>query len=108
MRTYFAVLVLLTLATFVSAADLERRLYVAAPGIRDDLQWGGAGILIFDIDHDHRFVKRIPVPGHSDQEKPENVKGVCASAKTQRLYFTTLKKLWCIDLKTEQKLWEKS
>ena len=40
-------------------------------------------------------------------EGPDNVKGVCASAATGRLYFTTPKKLYCLDLLTEKTLWEK-
>ncbi len=90
-----------------SAKDSKRLLYVAAPGIRDDLQYGGAGILVFDIDHDHRFVRRIETPA-SRIAKPENVKGICASAVTGRLYLSTLTKLYCIDLKTDKPIWEKS
>ncbi len=36
----------------------QRLLYVAAPGIRDYLQYGGHGVLVFDIDHGHKFVRR--------------------------------------------------
>src|SRR5262245_36283570 len=65
----------------------ERRLlYVAAPGIRNYLEFGGAGILVFDIDKEHTFVKRIETPA-SKAEKPENIKGVCACAATRKLYF---------------------
>ena len=81
-------------------------LYVAAPGIRNDLQYGGAGILVFDIDQ-NTFVKRIETPA-SQVAKPENIKGICANARTQRLYFTTLTKLYCLDLRTEKTLWEKA
>ena len=35
-------------------------LYVATPGIRDYLGYGGHGLLVFDIDDQHRFVRRIP------------------------------------------------
>ena len=93
----------------VSGAALAaetRLLYVATPGIRNDLQYGGAGILVFDIDAGHRFVKRIETPA-SRREKPENIKGVCASAATRKLYFTTPTKLTCVDLISEQSLWEK-
>jgi YVTN family beta-propeller protein len=90
----------------LKGADERHLLYVAAPGIRDDLRYGGAGILVFDIDHDHSLVKRIDTPA-SRQAKPENIKGVCASAATQRLYFSTPKRLCCLDLKTEQAVWEK-
>jgi DNA-binding beta-propeller fold protein YncE len=90
-----------------SSAAEQRYLYAAAPGIRNLLEFGGAGILVFDMDKDHAFVKRIETP-ESKLEKPDNVKGICACAATKRLYFTTTKKLFCIDLVTEKTLWEKA
>ncbi|HZU36923.1 MAG TPA: hypothetical protein VFA18_13475 [Gemmataceae bacterium] len=83
----------------------QHYLYVGVPGIRDDTRLGGAGIVVFDIDHGHRFVRRIPTPA-SLQPKPENIKGICASAATGRLYFTTLHRLYCLDLRTDQPLWD--
>src|SRR5205807_7601998 len=71
----------------------KRYLYVAAPGIRNYLEFGGAGILVFDIDNGHRFVKRIETTA-SKEKKPLNIKGVCASAGTRKLYFTTPKQLY--------------
>jgi DNA-binding beta-propeller fold protein YncE len=88
------------------AAD-GRFLYVAAPGIRDYLEYGGHGVLVFDIDHGHRFVKRIPSSGMADTGKPSNVKGICASAATGRLYVSTIKSLMCFDLLTDKIVWEK-
>ncbi len=85
----------------------KRYLYVVAPGIRNYLEFGGAGILVFDIDREHRFVKRIRTPA-SEAKTIENIKGVCACAKTHRLYFSTLTKLYCVDLHSEKTLWEKS
>ncbi len=85
--------------------SVRHLLYVAAPGIRDDLQFGGAGILVFDIDRNFSFVKRIETPA-SRESKPDNMKGICASAATGRLYFSTPKKLYCLDLKTDKTLWE--
>ena len=63
-----------------SAADPAEQhlLYVAAPGIRNYLQFGGAGILVFDMDQGHRFIKRMITPA-SRVEKPENIKGICAA-----------------------------
>src|SRR5687767_4661093 len=84
-----------------------RYLYVVCPGIRNYLEFGGAGILVFDIDNGHKFVQRIETPA-SREEKPENIKGVCACAATQRLYFTTTKKLYCVDLTSGKTLWEQS
>jgi DNA-binding beta-propeller fold protein YncE len=103
---------LLALLTAVPAraerptAGEKHYLYVVAPGIRDLLEFGGAGILVFDIDDGHKFVKRIATPA-STEPKPNNIKGVCACAATKRLYFTTTKKLYCVDLVTEKTLWEK-
>jgi hypothetical protein len=82
-------------------------LYVVAPGIRNYLEFGGAGILVFDMDKNHTFVKRIETPA-SKEEKPDNIKGVCAHAGTKRLYFTTPKRIYCIDLLTEKPLWDKA
>jgi DNA-binding beta-propeller fold protein YncE len=86
---------------------IQRLLYVAAPGIRNDLQFGGAGILVFNIDGNHSFVRRIETTA-SRQSNPENVKGVCASAATGRLYFTTLTRLHCVDLTSDKELWGKA
>src|SRR4051794_40951199 len=46
------------------AVNQQRLLYVASPGVRDNLEWGGHGVLVFDINAGHRFVKRIPLSGH--------------------------------------------
>src|SRR5580765_8280471 len=88
-------------------ADEKHYLYAAAPGIRDYLEFGGAGILVFDMDKDHAFVKRIETP-ESKLDKPDNMKGICACAATKRLYFTTTKKLYCLDLISDKTLWEKA
>jgi len=62
-------------------------------------------VLVYDIDHGHAFIKRIPSPFDDPAGKVENIKGVCASAATRRLYVTSLTRLACIDLVTEQPLW---
>jgi DNA-binding beta-propeller fold protein YncE len=89
------------------AAGERHYLYVAAPGVRDYLEFGGAGIVVFDIDDGHKFIKRIPTP-ESDAPKPANMKGICACAATKRLYFTTPAKLYCLDLVSEKTLWAKA
>lgn len=99
-------LVAFTSTTQAQTPKSGRFLYVAEPGVRDYVKWGGLGILVFDIDRDHKFVKRIPGPHAKDMKK--NVKGVCASAATKKLYFTTPDKLYCMDLLTEKLVWEKS
>ena len=95
--------------TAAADAQEERRLlYVAVPGIRNLLEYGGHGVLVFDIDHGHKFVKRIPTAGLDDDGKPINVKGVCASAAMKRLYISTIKTLQCLDLVSGKVLWEKA
>ena len=91
-----------------AAAQERRLLYVAEPGIRDLLEYGGHGVLVFDIDHGHTFVRRIPTGGLDEKGKPLNVKGICASVKTRRLYVTTTRTLSCLDLMTDKLLWEKT
>ena len=89
-------------------AGPERKLlYVATPGIRDYLEYGGHGILVFDINDDHKFVKRIPSAGTDSQGRPLNVKGIAACAATHRIYVTTTRTLLSFDLVSEKLLWEK-
>ncbi len=82
-------------------------LYVATPGIRNYLEYGGHGLLVFDIDDGHRLIKRIKTSGFDREGKPLNVKGIVANAKTNRVYISTTETLQCIDLLTEKILWEK-
>src|SRR5215204_4412767 len=99
----------LMVCAFGSEPNGERRyLYAAAPGIRDYLEFGGHGLLVFDIDKNHKFVKRIATGGVNDAGKPLNVKGICASAATKRVHISTIKTLTCIDLLSEKLLWEKT
>ena len=86
----------------------QRRLYVAVPGIRNDLQYGGVGILVFDIDAGYKFIKRIPTWTYAPGEAAENVKGIAANAKTGKLYVSTIQRVACFDLLTEKKVWEKA
>jgi hypothetical protein len=96
-----------SLAGADNVATGERHyLYVAEPGVRDYVQWGGAGILVFDIDRGHAFVRRIETPA-SREAKPDNIKGICANGAAGRLYFTTTRRLYCLDLLSERTLWEK-
>ncbi len=90
-----------------TARPQSNLLYVACPGVRNYLEYGGHGLLVFDIDRGHRFVKRIPLGGLDTAGKPINVKGICASANTHRLYVSTIKTLMCLDLITEELLWER-
>jgi DNA-binding beta-propeller fold protein YncE len=103
-------LICLAARTALAAEDNRPRrlLYVAVPGVRDYLQFGGHGVLVFDVDGGHRFVKRIPTAGLDEKGKPLNVKGICANAGTRRLYISTTRTLTCLDLVTEKILWERA
>ncbi len=101
--------------TIVSAQEAANKsvegrnwLYVAVPGIRNYLEYGGHGLLVFDIDDKHRFVKRIPLGGLDEAGRPINVKGICGSAATGRMYVSTIKTMMCVDIRSEQLLWEKA
>jgi DNA-binding beta-propeller fold protein YncE len=102
----------------------KRYLYVAVPGIRNYLGYGGHGILVFDMDNNHRFVKRIKTGGMlSDSlmnrmkqggyasakgdDVPSNVKGIAVSIPLNSVYVSTLESLQRIDLTTDKIVWEK-
>lgn len=105
----YRLLSLITLVLLFSAAGQaqQRYLYVATPGIRDYLGYGGHGILVFDINDNHRFVKRIPTRGLHPNGKPSNVKGIAVSIPLNSVYVSTLESLQRIDLRTDSVLWEK-
>ena len=90
-----------------SGKAVKRYLYVAVPGIRDYLGYGGHGILVFDIDKNHQFVKRIPTQGLHPDKTPSNVKGIAVSIPLNSIYVSTLESLQRIDLSTEKIVWEK-
>lgn len=113
--TFFTVctLFLTMLTANLSAQSSEKGvtkhyLYVATPGIRNYLGYGGHGILVFDIDNNHRFVKRIQTAGLRKDGTPSNVKGIAVSIPLNSIYVSTLEALQRIDLTTEKVVWEKS
>jgi DNA-binding beta-propeller fold protein YncE len=89
-------------------STLHRYLYVAVPGIRNYLGYGGHGLLVFDILNNHRFVKRIATQGLDKNGIPANVKGVAVSLSLNSIFISTLDKLQRIDLNTEKIVWEKT
>ncbi len=96
-------------ARAVTSPDtVKRYLYVAVPGIRDYLGYGGHGILVFDMDNHHRFVKRIATRGFHPNKTPSNVKGVAVSIALNSIYISTIESLQRIDLATDKVVWEKS
>ena len=100
----FALLGSLALAP---AAAEHRYLYVAEPGIRNYVEYGGVGVLVYDIDRGYAFVRRIPSQDVPQGAAPENVKGVAANARTGRLYVTTILRVMAFDLLTDRKVWDR-
>lgn len=80
-------------------------LYVASPGIRNYTEWGGVGILVYDIADDFRFVRRIATLPEVAGRTVENVKGICANVNTGLVYVSTPKRLFAIDLRTDTLRW---
>ena len=112
-RFVVALVALLAAAASVRAerpqdtGDKERSfLYVAVPGIRNYVEFGGIGLVVFDRDDGYKFVKRIPTWPVLSGEQPENVKGIAASARDGRVYITTIKRIAAFDVVTETKVWE--
>ena len=98
---------LLFIAVTASAAETKRLLCVATPGIRNYLEYGGHGLLVYDMDEGHKYVKRIPTAGLDENGKPRNVKGICASVPLKRVFISTPKTMMAVDLISEKVLWEK-
>ena len=106
-----ALAVMVCLSERPACADDEpvrRYLYVAVPGVRDYLEYGGHGLLVFDIDNDYQFVKRIRTFGLSHDGKPLNVKGICGSVATGKIYISTIKQLMCLDIEADTIRWERT
>src|SRR5919109_3351781 len=81
-----------------AAVDEKHLLYVASPGIRNYVEYGGVGILVFDIDQGYKWIKRIPTWDVPEGKPAENIKGVTASPKTGKIYLSTPQRLACFDL----------
>jgi len=111
MKTRSILITLICLLAFtqdpLQAQNNKRYLYVAVPGIRDYLGYGGHGILVFDINNNHKFVKRIKTQGLHPDNTPSNVKGIAVSLPLNSIFISTLESLQRIDLSTEKIIWEK-
>ena len=104
MKTAGCLLLSLLLAPLAANAEelLKRYLYMSSP---DGAQLEGvaeAGVYVFDIDDDHKFVKHIPVAGFAD-----GMRGFTGCIKTGKLYYSTTKgRLGCFDIESEKVVWE--
>ena len=102
-----ALLCSVVLSPLLWAQQTKHLLYVVSPGLRAELDHGGIGVLIFDMDHDFRFVQRFPTWPLAQDGTAEPVKGVVADAKSNRLYVTTITRVAAFDLLTEKMIWDK-
>jgi DNA-binding beta-propeller fold protein YncE len=111
--TYPALILLVSFTLSMSpvptwAAAEQHLLYVASPGVRNYVEHGGVGILVFDVDNGYKFVRRIKTWNVPDGKSPENVKGIAASATTGRVYVTSLNRMIAIDAVSGEELWDKT
>src|SRR5262249_59155518 len=105
-----SLLAMAVLLPMARAQQTARYLYAALPGVGggNNLKYGGAGILVFDIDRGHRFVRRIPLQGAPPADgRQEAIKGIAAHAKTARLYVSTSRRVAAYDLHTDRLVWER-
>ncbi len=81
----------------------RRFLYLSTPDGAQEEGRSAPGILIFDIDNGHKFVRRIDIPIYK-----EGLRGFAGNARTHRVYYsTTNRRLGAFDLETERIVWEK-
>ena len=92
---------LLTIAN-VSLAQSGRFLYLSSPDGAQTEGKSDPGILVFDIDKGHKFVRRIDVPIFS-----EGLRGFTGNKETHSVYYsTTNRRLGRFDLHSEKIIWE--
>jgi hypothetical protein len=95
------------LAGMPASAQQRHLIYAAVPGVGNDVQFGGVGILVFDRDNGHKLLRRIPTWPTYTREAPEPIKGIAASAESGLLYVSTTRRLAAFDLKTDKLVWQK-
>jgi DNA-binding beta-propeller fold protein YncE len=83
----------------------KRYLYISTPdAAQKEGRSTGPGILVFDIDDGHKFVRRIDIPAFK-----EGLRGFSGNLKTHRAFFsTTNRRVGAFDLETEKIVWDKT
>jgi hypothetical protein len=103
MKSFAFLLVLLALSMRAGAEEeLHRYLYLAMPdGAQADMS-SGEGLVIFDIDHDFKFVRRVALGNLSG-----GVRGLTGCLASHSLYYsTTTQRMGRFDLETDKVVWE--
>lgn len=88
----------------VAPGQTQRYLYMSTPDAAQGIyKEGPPGILVFDIDDGHKFVRRIPVP-----EFKEGLRGFTPNLKTHSAFFSlTSRRVGSFDLESEKMIWDK-
>src|SRR5690242_4025244 len=103
-RRTFLVGALPSAVSLTAASQAKCYLYMSTPDASQENYKSGQGILVFDIDDGHKFVRRIDVPDFK-----EGLRGFTPNLKTRRAFFSTSnKRVGAIDLETEKVLWSKT
>ena len=99
----FIVAIFLALGTMLPGQTETRRyLYMSTPDGAQVEGRSGTGILIFDIENGHKFVRRIHIPIFQ-----EGLRGFTGSLINHAVYYsTTNHRLGAFDLEAEKVLWE--
>ncbi len=96
-------MLLFSTASFASGQPSTKRyLYMSTPdGAQQEVR-SGNGILVFDIDAGHKFVRRIEIPIFE-----EGLRGFTGNLKAHSVYYsTTNHRLGRFDLERERIVWE--
>jgi hypothetical protein len=100
----FSLMLLLPGTIATGQSPIKRYLYMSSPDGSQEEGRSGNGILVFDIDNGHKFVRRINVPVFE-----EGMRGFAGNLKTHSIYFSTSNhRLGSFDLETEKVVWEKT
>jgi len=97
-----------SVATSVTATTATGSyMYVCTPGTRDYLGFGGKGILVFDMNNNNKFVRRIPTHLTGPNGNALAVKGVAVSVQLNSIFVSSTAGVQRIDLTTDKTIWEK-
>ena len=92
--------------------ESPRYLYVSVPGSDLDRSNGGVSLLVFDVNRDHKFVKRVPIwPRAETTERVRGLRLAPSAANTGApgkplLYISTTRRLGAVDLASGEVRWE--